>query len=463
MSKEKMDMAKVMAVLAQPQEKPEPLENVEQRRLEIPFITKNGCVRMRPIRLYIPNTAQIPMPLVYVPHYEMAEDALELRDYLGKGWMVASPTDFENTYNGQLTDDDLIFNNAAVYKLKELPEVDTDKIALVGGSAGGYMTLMLNATKLGICCSIANSPVTNLYFNFYEFFRSANQLNVEALAKSDATEKAAKPKTPMEVMQSVMNLPIPFLAAVCGMFLPNLDNFPDKEDIKRWEAFSPVALTELFVNPLMVNHFTSDILVPVDQISRRYTYEKPGESLPVDFSSRMSKESPGRLKNSLEDGLPKEELRIERLDVEETEAKGVFPFDDKKCFNLNIFDDGPTEGYGSHRAKPSTGRVIDTPYLEAMFAKGAAKTNMLTQEKLKFLLKQYQGKTVQLPAHEQIDDTVYGSLSVYREEVVKELQKWVKDHEISALESTFTQTILLVEEIEKAAYTEAMQEIQKNF
>ena len=27
--------------------------------------------------------------------------------------MVASPADFNNKYNGQLTDDDLVFNNAA--------------------------------------------------------------------------------------------------------------------------------------------------------------------------------------------------------------------------------------------------------------------------------------------------------------------------------------------------------------
>ena len=68
---------------------------------------------------------------------------LELRDYLGKGWMVASPADFNNKYNGQLTDDDLVFNNAALHTIRTFPEVDKKQIALVGGSAGGYMTFLM--------------------------------------------------------------------------------------------------------------------------------------------------------------------------------------------------------------------------------------------------------------------------------------------------------------------------------
>ena len=67
MKKEKMDMAKVMAVLAEPKEPPAPLKDVEQRRVEVPYIAKTHCVKVRPIRLYIPIKAQKPMPLIYIP------------------------------------------------------------------------------------------------------------------------------------------------------------------------------------------------------------------------------------------------------------------------------------------------------------------------------------------------------------------------------------------------------------
>ena len=324
-----MSIEKVMAVLAQPKEAPPPLVDVEQRRIEIPYITKENKVEMRPVRLYIPTKAQIPMPLIYVPHYEMADDALELRDYLGKGWMVASPTDFHNKYNGQLTDDDLVFNNAALYTLRKLPEVDIDRIALVGGSAGGYMTLMLNALQLGICCSLANCPVTNIYYNFYKYWQDANKLNQQALAELMAGEDAKATSTDkhenlLELMQNVMKLPIPFLAGLYKLFIPNISNFPDPDDYERWEAFSPVALTELFCSPILIAHFTSDTLVPIDQISKRFTYDKPGDSLPENFSSRLPESYPGKLKYSLEERLPAEDTRVECLEAEVVETEGKF-------------------------------------------------------------------------------------------------------------------------------------------
>src|SRR5690625_5271894 len=149
MKKRKMDFEKLLATLAQPKEAPAPLEDVGKRQIVIPYISKKKKVEMRPIRLFLPSKASTPMPLVYVAHYEMGEDATELRAYLEKGWAVCSVTAFDNKYNGQLTDDDLVFNNAALYTLRNLPEIDRMRIAVVGGSAGGYMSLMLNALQLG--------------------------------------------------------------------------------------------------------------------------------------------------------------------------------------------------------------------------------------------------------------------------------------------------------------------------
>ena len=183
MKQEKMDFAKVLAILAQPKEAPKPLENVDKVKMEISYITKDNKVEKRPIHMFLPKEAQRPMPLVFVPHYEMAEDALELRAYLKKGWAVASVTDFNDIYNGQLTDDDLVFNNAVLYTLRHLPEIDKMRIAVVGGSAGGYTAMMLSALQLGICCTVANAPIDNIYFTFYHYFKKVNHMNQRALEK----------------------------------------------------------------------------------------------------------------------------------------------------------------------------------------------------------------------------------------------------------------------------------------
>lgn len=281
MANEKMDFSKVLAILSQPREAPPPLENVERRRLEIPYITKAGTVDTRAAKLVLPSRASAPCPLIFVPHYEMGEDAAELRAYLNEGWAVACPVEAPQNANGGLTDDDLVFNNAALFTVRRLPEIDANRVALVGGSAGGYMTLMLNALQLGICGAVANGPITNVYFNFYKYFPYANSLNLAALAKlkPQAEQAPADAKLdPLALMKALSGLPIPLIAALIGSFQPIMANFPDPEDVSRWEAFSPVALAEWFSNPIMINHNTSDVLVPIDQITKQFTYEKPGDS-----------------------------------------------------------------------------------------------------------------------------------------------------------------------------------------
>ena len=237
-------------------------------------------------------------------------------------------------------------------------------------------------------------------------------------------------------MSSVVKLPIPFMAALYKLFIPNMNNFPDPDDYERWEAFSPVALTDLFCSPILIAHFTSDTLVPIDQISKRFTYDKPGDSLPEDFNSRLPESYPGKLKYSLEERLP-QVYRVECLDAEVVETEGKFRFDADKRFNLNIYDDGPVEGFGSHRSTASTGRVVDTDYLETLLSRTAAKTNILTPEKLRSFLERYQGKSVQLPAHEGIDDEVYGSLNIYRKEVIEHLAYWTNNNGNKALNEVF--------------------------
>ena len=45
-----------------------PLENIEQREIDVQYIRKDGTIETRPVRLYIPEESEQPMPLIYVPH-----------------------------------------------------------------------------------------------------------------------------------------------------------------------------------------------------------------------------------------------------------------------------------------------------------------------------------------------------------------------------------------------------------
>ena len=399
------DYAKVFAMQTEANKDLPPLKNISQREIDVQYIRKDGTIESRPIRLYIPEESEQPMPLIYVPHYEMAENAAELRRYLEQGWAVASPTDVLPSHNGLLTDDDLVFNNAALYALRHMEEFDNQRIAIVGGSAGGYTTLMLSALQMGNCTSVATAPIANVYFNFYQYFQMAQ--------RDDAPF---------------------FLKLVRDSFTPILDNFPDINDTERWEAFSAVGLADCFNSPLVITHVTSDILVPVDQITREFTYANEGESMPKDFSTRLSEDNPGVLGHSLADELPAELTHVEHIIIEDLDADSDLPYNEEKLFNINIYDDGPTESYGSHRATSGTGVVDDVPYLKAMFERGLAQNEILTEGKLFLLLERYMGESPQLPAHEGVDDSVYGSLAIYRQEIVEELACWAANNSIEELD-----------------------------
>lgn len=429
MAREKMDMAKVLAILAQPKEPLPPLENAERMRLEIPYITKNGDVDTRAVRVVWYMNASKPMPLIFVPHYEMGEDSLELRDYLAQGWAVACPDAFDNKYNGTLLDDDMVFNNAAVYALRHCVEFDQDRMALVGGSAGGYMTMMLSGQKLNLCASIANGPITNAYFQLECYFKRANELNFAALLKmkqeGDAESSGNGAKSPIEVMCSLQKLPLPFLAGLTRMFEPKKASGEPERDVAAWEAISAVGIADRYCSPVLVNHCTSDVLVPVDQITRRFTYPTPGDSLPADYDLRLPVDFPGRLGKSLEECLPPEKTRVERIIVpEQADFETVLPYDSAKQFNLNIFDDGPAEGFGTHSARMDVGRRLDVPYLQKMFEKTSKETCVLNTAMLESMLWRWLGRDAALPAHEGVNDKAYGSLAMYRQEIQEELARY---------------------------------------
>lgn len=434
------DIAKLLAMQAQVTDSLPPLTGIVQRNVEIRYISKGDTVASRPIRLYIPEKASKPVPIVYIPHYEMKDDALELRTYLNEGWAVASPTAFENTANGLLTDDDLVFNNAVLYALRRMEEFDPERLVLVGGSAGGYCSMMLAGLQMGICANIAQAPIENLYFNFYKHFNAADELNGGAMGKIllkglTKLSKGSDEEKAQALIELMMELPLPFVGMVSGMFKPIQDNFPDKEDYDRWAALSPIGLADCYSNPFIVYHCTSDLLVPIDQTTRKYTYEKNSDTMPEGFSTRLDAGYPGILGKALDELLDPSLTCVQSIKPIPVGESAATPYDKGKPFNIVVSDDGPVESYSSHNNGDPAGAVDMIPFLKDKIGQGLSSTEMLRPGKLRLLLERYAGLSVQLPAHEGIDDDVYGSLKVYREEVVEELSRYASNHAVKEIDN----------------------------
>ncbi len=388
--------------------------------LSVSYVTNEGAVDTREIIIRRPGSAEGDIPLIYVPHYAMEENTEEFLQYMDHGWAVASPI-FEEKYNGQLTGNDLVFNNAALYALRHLEGIDKQRIAIVGDSAGGYMALMLSELQMGTCATVANSPIANVYFNFYVHFKNCDDVNRKA---------------------GLFDVPIPIQLLVSKSFRLNLDNFPNVSDADRWAALSPLGNARCFSNPTVINHCTGDILAPVDQITKRYTHTERDPAFPDNFTICMADDYPGILSHSLEEEADPEELSVERYKWENSSEAVTMPYSDR-LLTINVFDDGPISPKSSHTAPDTTGIINTMSYLEEMFSKSLAETEKAVPEKLLLLLERYAGNGIQLPAHEGVDDTVYGSLATYRKEVVDELRQYAENHSVEELEAVVLKALEL--------------------
>ena len=118
----------------------------------------------------------------------------------------------------------------------------------------------------------------------------------------------------------------------------------------------------------------------------------------------------------------------------------IMPYSER-LLTINIFDDGPMSAKGSHTAPGTTGTMDTIPYLEEMFSRTLAVTEKLIPEKLLLLLERYHGDSKQLPVHVGINDTIYGSLAIYQQEVVEELTLYAQSHSLEELDVSIASAI----------------------
>ncbi|UOQ83579.1 hypothetical protein [Gracilibacillus salinarum] len=410
-------------------------DEIQKEIIDIKYIKANGEIGTRQIVLYKPANAQGDVPVIFVPHYAVDENTADFVAYIKNGWAAASPYNVKNEYNGILATDDLVFNNAALYTLRTMNGIDKQRIAMVGGSAGGYTTLMLSQLHMGTVASIANAPIANIYFNAHVYFPKADEINRNS---------------------GLLDFRMPVQGMISKSFQP-INNILTDENDPLWEALSPVSMAKAFSSPVVINHHTADILVPVDQITKKYTYDDNDGTLPKGFNASLEDNYPGILSSSLEELADPNELSVNKYELENNVVTGEMPYSEK-LLTINVIDDGPISAKGSHSAPTTTGGFDTMPYLKDRMDKTLRNTEKLVPEKLLLLLERYAGNSKQLPAHKGIDDTVYGSLAIYQKEVVDELSTWVENHSLEEMDSAMQEALSI--STDKEQYTKVWNEIK---
>lgn len=141
----------------------------------------------------------------------------------------------------------------------------------------------------------------------------------------------------------------------------------------------------------------------------------------------------GSAGHSLEEEADSDEMCVQYYKLENKNVDMKMTASDK-LLTINIFDDGPMNPKGTHTALGTTGNLDTVKFLEDMFEKNLKDTEKAESAKLILMLERYSGESVQLPPHEGIDDTVYGSLVVYRQEIIEELRVYIANHSFKELD-----------------------------
>ena len=388
-------------------------KNVYEEHFTVPFIDHTGMVQNARGCLYLPDR-EGPMPLVYFSYYKVTKDSFELAQYLREGWAVACPFE-ESDNNPEITRDGLVSNSALLYALRRRAEIDNKRIAIVGGSAGGYTAMMLSAMHLFPCCTVASGAFANVLFNFRYYAPYLSSFNVPAAMALGEEERA-------DLMTLLSRLPIPYGIIFNTCRTPEIDARLD--DLRIAAAVTPTMLVSCYSNPLMEIHNTSDILCPVDQITRSFTYSHVSSDLPEDFKIHLADyDLPDGFNRSFAEQLPKDSYTERLIPVAPEGSVTELPFDEKP-FQLNIIDEGEPQSHGSHGSDIPKGTISQVLYLKNALNHGN-ENNFLTDSKLCLLVERYAGHSTQLPAHE---GEVYGSMTLYREEVMEQLSLYEKQH-----------------------------------
>jgi hypothetical protein len=258
--------------------------------------------------------------------------------------------------------------------------VDDARVLIGGGSAGGWMTLLLAGETFPLAGAAPDVPPVNWGYNGAYFFK---QLDMAGPAGSSPAK-------------------IPALHAVGTLLKPCLTVYGENYDDATWFADSPVAQVSTITCPVSVYFSTADILVPINQVGAKWVQPFAKSQFPGGFTmdpEKLLTGRDGRLR--LLDVLPESAYEVFRLPVPQgTSLHNVpggpgiattseLPASAGKQWSIGIIDEGPPVPGIDHR-KYDVSPTRNAFWKHVVTSKIASL--QLTATKLERLMDRYAGK-----------------------------------------------------------------------
>jgi hypothetical protein len=337
-----------------------------------------GIVKEAQAKLFVTELAHTQgnarHPMFFAAGYELPDGVEQY--YTGRGWVVVSPHALETNPLVRTLNPDV----ALLHLARTLPWVDDTRIVIGGGSAGGWMTLLLAAETFPLAGAAPDVPPVNWGYNGAYFFKQLDKAG-------PAGGKTAK---------------VPAVFAVGTLLKPCLSVYGENYDDSAWIAASPIAHVSTITCPVSVYFSTADMLVPINQVGARWVQPFEKSQFPDGFTmdpEKLITSRESRLR--LMDVLPASACEIFSLVVPAGTARhnspdgsgnataSELPMSADKQWSIAIIDEGPPIPTIDHRKFNFA--LTRNAFLERV-STGKISPEQLTATKLERLMDRYAGK-----------------------------------------------------------------------
>lgn len=271
------------------------------------------------------------VPLIHVAGYELDENGA--KGLLSKGYAVSTPHAHPLNPLGR----GFNLDRAIIHAVRRLPFIDPLRVSIQGGSAGGWMTLMLTADAFPLVWSMPDVPPIHWGYN----------------AGYISDQRSEDP---------VVKQQVPFVQAVSAISSQAKEFFGMPFDSLTYLSLSPLAHLDTITAPTLATFSTADVLVPIDQVSPKLIQPWDANQFPKGYSTAMTTRYPSvGGKRTLIEALPRDRYELFIIPLPEdmpkvrmngTPPKGakpiVLPFSKTKVWSINVINEGGIEPGNGH-------------------------------------------------------------------------------------------------------------------
>ncbi len=347
---------------------------------ELTYPDMYGKDHLGQVKIYLPSalrdTPSHRCPLMHNAGYEIDEKGAS--GLVAKGYVVCTP----HAEPVHPLCRNVNLDTAILHAVRRLSFIDPLKVSIQGGSAGGWMTLLLTADTFPLVCSMPDVPL--IHFGYNIDYLEANR---EAATAQKGTEKPN----------------MPYLAAVSLITEQVRPFYGMPYDSATYFAVSPLAHSDTITAPTLATFSTADVLVPIDQVASNLVVPRNSEMFLEGYHTALEDRFPGlNGKRTLLKALTAKKYEMFRVPIEaglprikfgetpsgQTKQIGL-PFSRSKVWSIVVLEEGAAEPSDAH-TKYVWG-MNHEPFRLWAEERGVT-ADQLTLPKLKRLMKRYKGE-----------------------------------------------------------------------